>query len=358
MASDYWQRRPDFVDSDERKSVDHPVDHQEQLDGQGDTESINQSSSSYSFDYLHFVQFLGVRNIQIINYDELEFETGAGEQVGKGFAMQVSLACWKGELVAVKAARTGDMRERKSPSRPWTTEKWLNDLYFELQIMSHRPLCEHPNIVQLLGISFSNNQDGQLYPALVVEPACREFADLTRFVLSHSEDIEPDLAAHLISDIADGISVLHVYGVVHGDVKPDNVLIFLTGDGPHYLTAKICDFGFCGSQFSEDSPRGGTPAWSAPECSPTAPKSFHEYRNKHMQDIYSFGLVVAFVLLRRRPTVSMILIAAESIVGDLERLNPEYPRIRQFKALLRQCLFYVPSARLSSLSEVRNSICW
>ena len=356
MASDYWQRRPDFADSEELNSVDRPID-QDQLDGQGDADSVNHSNPSGSFDYLHFVQFLGVRNVQIIDYGQLEFETGVGEQVGSGFAMQVSLASWKGELVAVKAARTSDRTPSKSPSRLWTTEKWLNDLYFELQIMSHRPLCQHPNIVQLLGISFSDNEDGQLYPILVVEPACREFADLTRFVLSRSEDIEPDMAAHLISDIADGISALHVYGVVHGDIKPDNILIFPAKNGPHNLTAKVCDFGFSGSQFSEDSPRGGTPAWSAPECSPTAPESLHKYRNKHTQDIYSFGLVAAFVLLRRPPTFPMILIAAEAVVSDVEQLNPEYPRIRQLLALFRQCLCYVPSKRLSSLSEVRYSIC-
>lgn len=222
--------------------------------------------------------------------------------------------------------------------------------------MSHQPLCEHPNIVQLKGISFIDNSDEDLYPLLIVEPACRDFPDLTRLTYSRSENFAPDLAAGLMSDIADGISVLHVYGVIHGDVKPDNVLIFPAADRPHGLTVKVCDFGFSGSRFSEDNPRGSTPAWAAPECLPNAPVLFRKYRNEEVQDIYSFGLVAAFVLLRRLPTKLRDTKTSEVIANDLQHLTSDYPWLHRFLNILIECLEYDPSQRLSSLSEIRNSI--
>src|SRR5450432_3944081 len=163
---------------------------------------------------------------QIINYEELEFEHGEHHEVGMGAAMQVSLASWKGQLVAVKSARSEAAESKLHNQRVHSLEKRLHDLSFELQIMSHRPLCEHLNIVQLKGISFWGNRDEELCPVMIVEPACREYPDLTRFVLSQNGNVQADLAAGIIADIADGISVLHVYGVIHGDVKPGNVLIF------------------------------------------------------------------------------------------------------------------------------------
>jgi serine/threonine protein kinase len=351
-GSSYWrQQPPGFASASEFPTGDvHP--------GIGDRENDpNPASPDEShFDYLHFVQFLAVRNIELIDYADLIFEDVRGFPAGRGCAMQVSFAQWKSDVVAVKSLRQ-DNTWSSSATHSWREkEKWLHDLYFELQVMSHRPLCEHPNIVQLKGISFSDGGEGYLRPLLVVEPACREHADLTHFVLSRSENLEPEIAAHIISDTADGISVLHVYGVVHGDLKPDNVLIFPSVDRPNGFTAKIADFGFSGSRLSEDSPRGYTPAWAAPECLPDAPPSLHRYRNEPLQDIFSFALVAAFVLLRRYPISPGATNTAEAIVTDLQCLAAEYPWIPRLLDPLRQCLNPDPLARQLSFFEIRAAI--
>ncbi|KAH8755523.1 hypothetical protein F5882DRAFT_418637, partial [Hyaloscypha sp. PMI_1271] len=113
---------------------------------------------------------------------------------------------------------------------------------------------------------------------------------------------------------------------------------------------------FRGSQFSEDSTRGSTPAWAAPECFPSAPESFKEYKYKYLQDIYAFGLVVCFVLLRRLPINARDREKSKLVVQDLEHLIPEYPWLQNFLATLSNCLEYDPAQRKRFLAGIRESI--
>ncbi|KAK0122573.1 hypothetical protein ONS96_009615 [Cadophora gregata f. sp. sojae] len=345
FASDYWQRRPalNFNDSEIPLPAESPVINGEVIDS--------------SFDYVHFVKFIALRSIPIINYEDLDFTISQSKSIGSGAAMQVCMATLKNELVAVKQVQSRDANRnpRGQGHVEGVSDKWLNDLYFELQIMSHQPLCEHPNIVQLKGISFDETSD-DLYPFLIVEPACEQYPDLTRLTRFSPAKLPSDQVADIIGDIADGISVLHVYGVIHGDIKPDNILIFKTTDRVHGLKAKICDFGFSGSLFSEDSPRGSTPAWAAPELQYNVPESFQEYRKESPQDIYSFALVVMFVILGRLPTMDRDSETSKTMVSDLKPLTPEYPWLEKFIPILEECLQYEPSKRRKSLAKVRESI--
>jgi hypothetical protein len=94
----------------------------------------------------------------------------------------------------------------------------------------------------------------------------------------------------------------HKLLVVHGDIKPENILVFEGGVGR--LTAKVSDFGF--SQ-SDSHPRwtgqeaGGTEYWNAPECLHTATESLRTFSKLNHRDIYSFGLLTCFVLLEELP---------------------------------------------------------
>lgn len=355
-SSSYWNQRPNFGDEDDDSCSNKTSDSgpsETQTSGQDSQNSSNSSQRKHGFDYVHFAQFLAVRNIKIIPHSDIKYEHPSQAPLGKGAAMQVQMATWKNELVAVKTVRAF---EATQSHRSISMENWLHDLYFELQVMSHRPLCEHPNVVQLKGISFDDEDDENLHPVLLVEPACRDHADLTRFVLSRSENLEPVVAANLISDVADGLTVLHVYGVVHGDLKPENILIFQHPDGLDGFKAKICDFGFSGSRLSEDSPRGYTPAWAAPECFLNAPHALHEYRNQPSQDIFSFALVLAFVLLRQCPRASEHQHTKDIIEIGLKGLASEYAWIPKIIPITLQCLGYQPSDRPKSLSGVRKLI--
>jgi serine/threonine protein kinase len=172
---------------------------------------------------------------------ELDLTHVSNDAVGVGASMRVHLAHRNHELVAVKVAQS----EHMDLSQRQHLDRRLHDLYFELQIMSHEPLSSHLNIVRLLRVSFQEEFTDVFTPLLIVEPANVVYPDLDRLLEYRGFCLGSDLSRNLISDIADGIAVLHVYGVIHRNVKPSNILIF-SSFGSQSLTVKVCDFGFSG----------------------------------------------------------------------------------------------------------------
>lgn len=90
-------------------------------------------------------------------------------------------------------------------------------------------------------------------------------------------------------DIAQGLAFIHQSGVIHGDLKPDNVLIF---EKPT-LHAKIADFSHSLLDTGETRRLvGGTTVYAAPEWQRSAPTA-HLLKT----DVYSYGLVFAELML-------------------------------------------------------------
>lgn len=86
--------------------------------------------------------------------------------------------------------------------------------------------------------------------------------------------------------------VLNIKGAIHGDIKPENILIFPEGDGRHI--AKVIDFGYS-TLFSSDEdpvvmPYSGV--WTAPE--------YHHRgispEQARKMDVYSFGMLCSWLL--------------------------------------------------------------
>lgn len=174
--------------------------------------------------------------------------------------------------------------------------------------MSHELLRNHPSIVRLQGVTWNQqkdplSQDAVTTPVLVVELAALRNGEpptLESYIMGAVSD-RPDLKlkAKLLAEVASGLHALHSLGVVHGDVKPSNVLIFRSGQG---FAAKISDFGFCiAGNDDVDQALGGTAFWSPPECFPDSPAETRPYQSLPTRDYYSFGLVIWFVLFDEMP---------------------------------------------------------
>lgn len=157
----------------------------------------------------------------------------------------------------------------------------------ELRVLKNSFIAAHPNIVTLLGICWAPLQSDarSLMPVLVLEAA--ELGDLSEFCRD-GRRLFPRKWLGLSIDVTSGLAALHKVGVFHGDLKPQNVLIF----EDQYLTytAKIADFD--SSIFVEDlrGPAYGTsetPFWSAPERS--EPLTGEKLMKA---DIYSLGLLL------------------------------------------------------------------
>ncbi|KAJ4024595.1 hypothetical protein NW752_003162 [Fusarium irregulare] len=138
----------------------------------------------------------------------------------------------KGNILAVK-----HLKVSTEPDDTALRQR-LRSVILEIKIMRHGPLRAHPNILDVQGYGW-NTPRGLIVPYILVDYAplgtMREYISRVKPPLSHVEI--------LAGDVASGLSILHTCGIVHGDMKLDNVLVFPNWDRPAKAIAKIGDFG-------------------------------------------------------------------------------------------------------------------
>lgn len=100
-------------------------------------------------------------------------------------------------------------------------------------------------------------------------------------------------AQKVIVDVLLGLQEMHRINILHGDIKPDNILIDTNG------RAYVADFGLC-RNFKEDPVKGmyGTPTYQSPE----------QYSNKYFLDervdIFNTGIVFFEMLTGKHPFIT------------------------------------------------------
>ncbi|TVY16957.1 Serine/threonine-protein kinase HT1 [Lachnellula arida] len=165
------------------------------------------------------------------------------------------------------------------------TRQAMKAAMMEIFALVHPPLLKHPNIVDFLGLAWGSNyyNPSHRMPVLVVEYA--EHGNLAQ--LQERENLEPSMRSTMALDIGAGLQVLHQCGIVHGDVKSENVLVFSHPE-KKYL-AKVADFGFSlvGEATDTEVYMGGTRPWKAPETKKRLAKHLLK-----ATDIYSYGLLL------------------------------------------------------------------
>ncbi|KAF8324973.1 kinase-like domain-containing protein [Cantharellus anzutake] len=141
---------------------------------------------------------------------------------------------------------------------------------------------DHENIVQFIGFAIEDR--GAIPEAALVSEWCSN-GDLVQYL--HRNPSCNRLA--LLLDVARGLTYLHDRDpvVVHGDLKPSNVLISDTGH------AKLCDFGF--SLIADGLTTGFTssgPGFTLRYC---APEVLESGKKTRPGDMYSFACTCAMV---------------------------------------------------------------
>ncbi|TVY83164.1 Heterokaryon incompatibility protein 6 OR allele [Lachnellula suecica] len=161
----------------------------------------------------------------------------------------------------------------------------------EIRIMAFSPLLRHENIIELQSMSFGilRGDPLEICPAMTLGKST--YGDLASFQEANSVDMAT--RKMLCYDIAAGLDVLHRHGVLHGDLKPQHVLI---SDHPERrFIAKLTGFG--DSLILSDSPRlfqlGGTVPFRAPEVE----EGTIEPDQVLKTDLFSFGLLLWSILL-------------------------------------------------------------
>ena len=200
----------------------------------------------------------------------------------------------------------------------------------------------HPHILPLYD---SGDADGLLY---YVMPYVEGESLRDRIATGGAMPIGD--AVRLLRDVADALAAAHARGVVHRDIKPDNVMV----SGRHAL---VTDFGVA-KALSEAGAGGmittigislGTPAYMAPEQAVADPHV------DHRADLYAFGVLAYEMLTGRLPfaaTTAQQVMAAHvtSTPKPLLEVRPEVPPA--LAALVMHCLEKQPNDRFQSADAI------
>jgi tRNA A-37 threonylcarbamoyl transferase component Bud32 len=197
-----------------------------------------------------------------------------------------------GKRVAIKVLR------RELASRPASAERFLREARAVNQI-------DHPNVVDVFAVG--RLDDGRLYLVMDLLDGQSLRARLQAGVVPTA------VALDLLGQIAAAIDAAHAKGVIHRDLKPDNVMLTGPADRP---TAHVLDFGIAklvadaaGDEVATLTGQGawlGTPAYMAPE-------QWTADGAVAASDRYALA-VVAFELLTGRPPF-----AASSLPAMMEQ---------------------------------------
>lgn len=167
----------------------------------------------------------------------------------------------------------------------------LERFYREIDAVRH---LQHPNILPLLDYGHGKT-NGDVH--FLVVPYCG--GGNARNLLAARSFVPLAAAMPLLRQIAAAIDYAHSQGVIHGDIKPENILL-----SEDHATALLADYGM-GRNFDTVvglqvtiSPGvwkgGGTAAYLSPE-------QLSANRQSPRTDIYSFGLVAYELLVGRLP---------------------------------------------------------
>jgi len=201
----------------------------------------------------------------------------------------------------------------------------------------------HPHIVPLYD---SGDADGALYYVMpyVVGLSLRQR-------LARDGNLDATQVVALLRDVCDALAYAHGRGIVHSDIKPDNVLV----SGRHALLA---DFGIArtatgsGDVATATGALLGTPAYMAPE-------QIAGEAMDHRTDIYAVGVLAYELLAGRTPFLAetrQVVLHAHLNEAPLPLVGLAPGTPPRLAALVMRCLEKRPDDRWQSAEELMREL--
>ncbi|MCJ1282090.1 hypothetical protein MMC26_001413 [Xylographa opegraphella] len=199
--------------------------------------------------------------------------------------------------VVLKISRQGYSVGSNNVFRKHAVQTLMRELY----VLGDQNFVDHPNIVKLrkFGWGVASILPFEIAPIIYIERAPHgTLVDLENSGI----DLSFDAKVLLCDNVCDGLAALHASGIIHGDLKADNILIF--GDQETGYSAKISDFGcavFKDDHMNETEDAtirlpGVSPPWHAPESTEPVQVKYLE-----ATDIFPLGFLIWRILVYRDP---------------------------------------------------------
>ncbi len=194
----------------------------------------------------------------------------------------------------------------------------------------------HPHVVRVY--DYGSTPEGQ--PFIVMQ----YIEGTTLRVAMRGQAMAPERAARIISQLGSALSAVHGAGVVHRDVKPENVMLQPSYDDEFAI---LIDFGIAKVDVaregrSERETLAGTPVYMAPEQRRGNPVP--------ASDIWALGVVAYELVTGQRPFSAVDLAMPKDAPVEPRTLCPALPKVAQ--AVILKALSYEPAQRYTHAHEM------
>ncbi len=201
----------------------------------------------------------------------------------------------------------------------------------------------HPHILEIYDFSGESSDQTYIAAELLTGPTVKDF------VVEHQQ-MPPEIAACVALQLAEALEEAHAKGVIHRDVKPENVLIHQDRG------VKLTDFGIAHMvdthSFTATGQILGSPGHMAPE-------QVEGGRCDVRSDVFSLGTVLYFCATGRLPFVGrnphhLLKLLLDGEYPDPLRLRPEIGA--DLAAIMHKALRRDPADRYQSAGEMTESL--
>jgi len=203
----------------------------------------------------------------------------------------------------------------------------------------------HPNIVPIYSV---DEREGLVYFVMALVEGESVASRLSREGALNVEDVRA-----IVSEVADALDYAHRHGVVHRDIKPDNILLDHATRRP-----MVTDFGIARAAAEEQrltvtGMAVGTPAYMSPE------QAMGERELDGRSDIYSLGIVAYQMLAGETPfratnTPAMLMKHVSEPPPPLRGRRPDIPST--LAGAVERALAKRPEDRWRSGAEMRDAL--